>query len=148
MAGMSPRRERGQALVEFTLVQPIFVLWLVVVFATGFAFLTAMRAQNGIAVLAQRAASQTGWESEIGEENDRSGCNAKPAHPTVEYPDGNKDPGSIIHLTWQCHVLIPAIAGISPSISYAVSADAVIAGKESPSASPSPSPSASPSSSP
>jgi hypothetical protein len=133
-------RPNGQAIVEFTLVQPAFVLWLVVIFATGFAFLTAMRAQNGIEVLAQLAASQPGWESEIGAENDRSGCHAKPAHPDVEYPNGNKDPGSIIHLTWQCNVLVPAIAGISPSISYAVSADAVISGKESPSASASPSP--------
>lgn len=125
--------------------QPIFVLWLVAVFALGFAFLSALRAQNGISVLAELAARTEGWESRISDENDRSGCHAKPAHPSVEYPDGDKQAGDRVLLTWDCWIVFPPFAGTSlPAIPYSVSAESVISGKE-PSASPSPSSSESPS---
>jgi hypothetical protein len=133
----SRRRRNGQALVEFALVAPVMFALMFAVFEVGFLMVGVMRAQNGIDVLTDLAANDPGWQSKVREEDERTGCNADPRMPTIEYLDDENMPLARVRGTWHCYISGPLF---KVPIPVTVSSEAVTA-KEAPSASPSPSPS-------
>ena len=91
---------RGQALVEFALVLPIFLALML-----GFAELAVLFAsrqgyQNGVDVLAQSYAinGDTGFASVVARESARTHCDGEP----LVTADGN-DPGDRVLVRWVCH---------------------------------------------
>lgn len=139
-------RRSGQALVEFALVAPLLFALLYGILWVGVLELSALRAQNGIDVLADLAAAGPGWQSEVKAQDERTGCNASPHTPDsteTEGPNGT----TIVSLVWNCHPALPPVPFIDVgAVAIEVEASAVMPGEEvSPSASPSQEPSPSPS---
>lgn len=84
----------GQALIETALVLPVLLFLLLGIIGAGYLFLQAMRDQQGVIVLAQYAATETGWRSHVVEIDRQSGCHAEPLQPSIA--DGL--------MTWDCHL--------------------------------------------
>lgn len=94
----------GQALVETAIVMPVLLTLLLGIIGVGFLFLSMLRMQNGVDVLAQLAAAEPGWETHVQSEDSRTACHADPLQPAVAYPDGSTDSGHRVELTWHCHL--------------------------------------------
>lgn len=92
-------------IVELALILPLLMSILLAYVGVGYLFLKHHDFVIGADVLAQMAAADPseGWRSKVPSENERTGCNASPLQPTVEYPDGT-GPGSRVLLTWACRL--------------------------------------------
>lgn len=92
-------------MAEFAVIAPLLMFLLLAYIALGLLFLAHHNMQAAIERLAQMAAwdVHTGvWRDAVSDESERSGCNASPVQPELEFPDGNEDPGSRLRLTWHC----------------------------------------------
>jgi hypothetical protein len=140
---------RGQTLVEFALVMPIFMALLLgfgeIAFMTG----TRFGYQNGVDVLADWAAQQmagtpgeswqSGWNQVVREEASRTKCDD--LNPTLSFPDGTHEWGDRVLVTWQCHYTPKVVPGWG-GVTFTVQSEAVVPGTApppSPSLTPTPS---------
>lgn len=129
---------RGQTLVEFALVLPIFLALMLGFAELAMLFASRQGYQNGVDVLAQSAAinGTDGWSALVADEQQRTGCGAD---PVVTYPDGTNDPGDRVHVRWDCHYT-PKVAPGWGGLTVHVESEAVVPGVKiipSPTASPS-----------
>jgi Flp pilus assembly protein TadG len=121
---------RGQALVEFALVLPIFLALML-----GFAELATLFAsrqayQNGADVLADWAAVsmaenpdgeswRTGWAAVVSDETARADC--EQPELSVTY-DGAHEPGDRVFVRWQCRYtpkVAPGWSGLAVTVESA-----------------------------
>ncbi len=107
---------KGQALVEFALVMPIFLLLVLGGGELAFFVATQFSLQRGVDLMAESAAegisadlrtptAETGgwrgaWNVMAHDENDIRHCGDP--EPTLEFPDGQAA-GSRVRVVWHCH---------------------------------------------
>ena len=101
------RRKRAQALVEFALVLPLFLLIALGFGEAAFLFATQHGYQDGADVLAGWAAYhvavpgwQIGWDAVSADEERRIGCDGQ---ARLSFPDGTQLPGSRLVVDLTCH---------------------------------------------
>jgi hypothetical protein len=143
---LEPTLRTGQTLVEFALVLPIFLFLLLGFGETAFLVATQHGYQNGVDVLAQRAAAematepgeswQADWNQVVRDEQDRHDCSGT---PSVTLPDGTHGPGDRVIVHWQCHYQ-PRITTLWGGLPISVESEAVVP-QPAPTATPSPAPS-------
>ena len=121
---------RGQTLVEFALVMPVFLALMLGFAELAMLFANRQGFQNGVDVLASWASIsmaenpgeswKSGWAAVVADEADRVGCTD--ASPTVTLPDVSHDPGDRVLIIWDCHYspkVAPGWGGLTVTVESA-----------------------------